>query len=184
MMAWVKMVNGEIVETTSRQPAGARRLDTLEWVTPSPDADAAVLEPCGWYEVAKTSAPIDGFAYSGAWAVDADTGRPVWQWTKGDALPTPPTPIPVDPLPEDEVAGSLALLTQDAIEAKSFAAEVIQILVGIGVPQARIDAGLAQAKVVATERLKRYEDEGFRREQIAGRIKQARQAGLEDEGPV
>lgn len=175
-MTWVKMVNGEIVETTSRRPSGARRLDTLEWVTPPPDADPAVLEPCGWYEVAKTSLPVDGFAYTGEWTVDVSTGLPEWTWTKGDALPVPPTPIPVDPLPEDEVAGSLALLTQDAIEAKSFAAVVTQILVGIGVPQAQIDAGLAQAKQVATERLKRYEDDTFRREQIAGRIQQAKDA--------
>lgn len=42
-----------------RLPAGARRLDTGEWVMALPDADPALWHACGWWAVVDAARPAD-----------------------------------------------------------------------------------------------------------------------------
>lgn len=80
-MTYARITDGTI-DTLGNLPAGARRLDTGNWVTPPggvwpPELAAA----CGWHEVTETPRPAntaDGTYVKGEAVVD---GLPVRVWT-------------------------------------------------------------------------------------------------------
>lgn len=149
-MTWVKVVDGEVVETRSKAPTMERRLADRAWQQLIPE-QPDMFELCGWFEVAKASAPVDGFAYTGEWTVDVGTGRPEWSWTRGDALPDP-VPDPVEQ--ERDVVAWDAMVGRALIGAmRSYAGPITGAVVDAlaAEAEATVAAQVAQLDLLSAE---------------------------------
>ena len=58
-MTYAQVTAGTITAVQGQPPVAARRLDTQQWVLGLRDADPAVQEACGWFQVTDTTRPED-----------------------------------------------------------------------------------------------------------------------------
>lgn len=101
----------------------------------------------------------------------------------------PPRPLDltdlVDPMPDEEVVASVALLTQDVIALKVmasvFAATLEQVTDG-AVPAAHLERLIADQAAAVARRLAAYDDPAFRRQNMTERIAAAEALAADDVG--
>ena len=139
----------------------ARRLDSGEWSTPA--LETAHL--FGWYPVLETDPPPHDPWDSVSRTIVHDGERFVTEWTVTPGVE--PLVDPTERPDEDEVAASIALLTEDSVGYRA----VVGLLLAKGiVTQAEVGAAMAKA----TERLVVLADDPeARRAMMAARLANA-----------
>ena len=81
IMSYAQVINTTITAVQGRPPVAARRLDTRQWVLGLRDADPAVQEACGWFQVTDTTRPADTVTERYERSVDLVAGVPTVVWS-------------------------------------------------------------------------------------------------------